>query len=86
MAACQFVKQLLVQDVALLPTARRHEDVSTDVLVDDLTVCCHAAEGDVHIAIELNCNLEQIREEFILSRGDFYINVRTWKTWQISLA
>ncbi len=63
----------------LLPTSSGHEDVATDVLVDNLTICCHTAEGDVHIAIKLNGNLVQIWQEFIILHRDIYINVRAWK-------
>lgn len=85
MATCQFVKQLFIQGDTLLPTSSGHEDVATDVLVDNLTICCHTAEGDVHISIKLNGNLVQIWQEFIILHRDIYINVRAWKNWQISL-
>lgn len=57
MAPCQFVEELLVQRVILLPVSRWHEDVSADVLVHYLTVCRHTAEGHVHVTIKLNGDL-----------------------------
>lgn len=58
MASCQFVEELFVQRVILLSVSRGHEDVAADVLVHDLTICRHTAEGHVHITIELNSDLE----------------------------
>lgn len=58
MASCQFMEKLLVQCVVLLPVSRGHEDVATDVLVYDLTICRHTAEGHVHVTVELDGNLE----------------------------
>lgn len=58
MASCQFVEELLVQRVILLPVSRGHEDVAADVLVHDLTICRHAAEGHVHVTVELDSHLK----------------------------
>lgn len=58
MAAGEFVEELLVQCVALLSRASRQEDVSSDVLVHNLTVCVHAAECYVNVSVEFNCNLK----------------------------
>lgn len=58
MASCQFVEELLVQGVVLLPVSRGHEDVAADVLVHDLTICRHTAEGHVHVPVELNGDLQ----------------------------
>jgi len=66
MAACQFVKQLLVQGVTLLSSSCRHEDVAADVLMDNLTICSYTAKCDVHIAIKLNGHLVQIGKGFII--------------------
>lgn len=57
-SSCQFVEELLIQRVILLPVSRGHEDVAADVLVYDLTIRRHTAEGYVHVTIELDGNLE----------------------------
>ena len=58
MAPRQLVEELLVERVALLARARGHEDVAADELVDDLAVGRHAAEGNVHVAVELDGHLQ----------------------------
>lgn len=58
MTSCQLVEELFVQRVVLLPVSRGHEDVAADVLVHDLTICRHTAEGHVHITVELDGDLE----------------------------
>lgn len=59
MSARKLVEQLLVEDLALLATPCRHEDVAADELMDNLAVSGHTAEGDVHIAVKLNGHLEK---------------------------
>ena len=58
MAPRQLVEELLVEGVALLLRPRGYEDVAPDELVDDLAVGRHAAEGDVHVTVELDGHLE----------------------------
>lgn len=58
MASCQFVEELLVQRVVLLPVSRGHEDVAADVLVHDLAICRDTAEGHVHVTVELDGDLD----------------------------
>lgn len=62
MASCQFVEELLIQRIILLPVPRGHEDVASDVLVHDLTICRHTAEGHVHVTVELDGDLESEAE------------------------
>lgn len=58
MAAGQLVEEFLVERVALLTTARRHENVASNKLVNDFAVSGYAAEGNVDIALKLNGHLE----------------------------
>lgn len=58
MASSEFVKQLLIESATWLPVACRHEDVASDVLVHNLAVSGHTAEGNVYISVEFNSNLE----------------------------
>lgn len=57
-ATGEFVEELFIQCVALLSCASGHEDVSSDVLVHNLTVCVHTAECYVNVSIEFNRHLE----------------------------
>lgn len=58
MTTSQLVKELLVQHLCLLSGACGHKDVAPNVLVHNLAGSSHTAEGNVHIAIELNGHLE----------------------------
>lgn len=58
MAAGEFVEELLVQCVTLLSGASGHEDVSSNVLMHNLTVCIHAGECYVNVSVEFNRHLE----------------------------
>lgn len=62
-ASCQFVEELLVQRVILLAVSRGHEDVAADVLVYDLAICRHTAEGYIHVTVELDGDLESKAEK-----------------------
>lgn len=78
MASCQFVEKLLIQSVILFPVSRWHEDVAANVLVHDLTICRHTAEGHVHVTVELNGDLETKAEGRVYFRcGD--LSESQWK-------
>lgn len=53
------MEQLLIEGVALFTGASGHKYVAANVFVHDLAVRRHAAEGYVHIAVELNGHLEE---------------------------
>lgn len=57
MASSEFVEELLIQCVALVTAAGWHEDVSANILVDDLAVSVHTAKSDVYVSIKLNGHL-----------------------------
>lgn len=57
MASSEFVEKVLIQCVTGLSCTCRHEDVATDVLMHYLTVCIHAAESYVNVAIKFNGHL-----------------------------
>ncbi|PWS20856.1 hypothetical protein DKP78_26615, partial [Enterococcus faecium] len=69
MASSEFVEELLIQRVALVTTAGRHEDVSADILVDDLAVCVHTAKSNVYVSIKLNGHLFNVPVDIPLSHG-----------------
>lgn len=73
MTPSEFMEKLLIQCVTGLSGTRRHEDVTTNVLVDNLTVCIYTAEGYVDVAIKLNSHLVKrkipIRRFVQLQRG-----------------
>lgn len=54
---CELVEELLVERVTLFATARRHEDIAADELMDNLAVSRHAAKGYVDVPIKLNGHL-----------------------------
>lgn len=57
MASSEFVEELHVQGVTLVTASSGHEDVSADVLVDNLAVGVHTAKSDVYVSIKLNGHL-----------------------------
>lgn len=57
MAPSQLMEELLIERVALLTAARRHENVASDELVNNFTVSRYAAEGDVHVPFKLDGHL-----------------------------
>lgn len=59
MAPSQLVEKLLIERVALLTTACRHENVASDELVNDFAVGGYAAESDVDVAFKLYGHLEE---------------------------
>lgn len=65
MATGQLVEKLLVERVALLATARRHEDVASDELVDNFAVGGHAAKSNVDVAFKLYGHLEESETQSI---------------------
>lgn len=56
-ASRQLVEELLVERVAFFPTARGHEDVTADELVNNFTVGGHAAESNIDVSLELDGHL-----------------------------
>lgn len=59
-ATGQLVEELLIERLALLTTACRHENVASDELVNDFAVGCHAAKGNVDIPFKLNGHLSYV--------------------------
>lgn len=53
MTTGQLMEKLLVERVAFFSTARGHENVTTDKLVNNLTVGGHTAESNVDVALKL---------------------------------
>lgn len=54
----QLMEELLIDCVALLAAACRHENVASDKLMNNFTVCSHTAEGDVHVPFKLYGHLK----------------------------
>lgn len=59
MASGQLMEELLIERVALLTAARRHENIASNELVNNFTVSRHATEGDVHIPFKLDGHLDK---------------------------
>ncbi len=59
MATGQLVEKLLIERVALLTTACRHENVASDELVNDFAVGGHAAKSNVDVSFKLYGHLEE---------------------------
>lgn len=67
MASGEFVEEFLIQGVALVTATGRHEDVSANILVDNLAVSVHTAKSNVYVSIELNGHLEKADSEYQIS-------------------
>lgn len=59
MATGQLVEKLLIERVALLTTARRHENVASNEFVNDFAVGGHATKSNVDVAFKLYGHLEE---------------------------
>lgn len=71
MASGQFVEKFLIERVALGTTARRHEDVASNELVNNLAVGGDAAKGDIDVAFKLYGNLGESKTHSINMNGEF---------------
>lgn len=58
-AAGQLVEKLLIESVALRTTACRHENVSSNKLMNDFAVSSHTGKSNVDVAFKLNSHLEE---------------------------
>lgn len=84
MATSQLVEELLIECVTLLTTARRHEDVASNKLMNNFAVSSDAAKSNVDVAFKLNGhlsgvrntkrNLIEINKSFISYFGSFTVN------------
>lgn len=53
MTASELVEKLLIERVALLTTACRHENVASNELVNNFAVGGHAAKSNVDVSFKL---------------------------------
>lgn len=74
-AAGQLVEKLLIQRAALLTTARRHENVASNELVNDFAVGGDTAKSDVDVAFKLYGQLEETGTHTHTQRDSFFNTV-----------
>lgn len=70
-ASGQFVEKFLIERVALGTTARRHEDVASNELVNNLAVGGDAAKSDIDVAFKLYGNLGESKAHSVNMNGEF---------------
>lgn len=88
MASSEFVEELLIQGITLVTAAGRHEDVSTNILVDDLAVSVHTAKSDVYVSVKLNGHLMWWRRPTVSTTHQWplIINIQHYFSCSVLLA